>query len=60
MNYQLNAGKRSKWRHITQNPFSVCDGCTGAVVFLVFSYFPIYGIMIAFKDYDFCQGDHGE
>lgn len=59
MNYQLNAGKRSKWRHITQNPFLYVMAVPGLLFFLVFSYFPIYGIMIAFKDYDFAKGITG-
>ncbi|MEK3796629.1 ABC transporter permease subunit [Paenibacillus sp. FSL R7-0204] len=59
MNYPLNAGKRSKWRHITQNPFLYVMAVPGLLFFLVFSYFPIYGIMIAFKDYDFVKGITG-
>lgn len=31
----------------------------GLLFFLVFSYLPIYGIMIAFKDYDFSRGITG-
>ncbi|MGG4340889.1 ABC transporter permease [Paenibacillus lautus] len=59
MQYQLNARKRSKVKHIVRNPFLYAMAVPGLLFFLVFSYFPIYGIMIAFKDYNFAKGITG-
>ncbi|QMV41397.1 ABC transporter permease [Cohnella cholangitidis] len=59
MQYQLNASKRSKLKHIARNPFLYAMAAPGLLFFLVFSYFPIYGIMIAFKDYNFAKGIAG-
>lgn len=59
MQYQLNARKRSKLKHIVRNPFLYAMAVPGLLFFLVFSYFPIYGIMIAFKDYNFAKGITG-
>lgn len=59
MQYQLNARKRSRLKHIVRNPFLYAMAVPGLLFFLVFSYFPIYGIMIAFKDYNFAKGITG-
>lgn len=59
LQYQLNARKRSKVKHIVRNPFLYAMAVPGLLFFLVFSYFPIYGIMIAFKDYNFAKGITG-
>lgn len=59
MQYQLNARKRSKLKHIVRNPFLYAMAVPRLLFFLVFSYFPIYGIMIAFKDYNFAKGITG-
>ncbi|WP_334073258.1 MULTISPECIES: ABC transporter permease [Paenibacillus] len=59
MQYQLNARKRSKLKHIVRNPFLYAMAVPGLLFFLVFSYFPIYGIIIAFKDYNFAKGITG-
>ncbi|WP_339294817.1 ABC transporter permease subunit [Paenibacillus sp. FSL W7-1279] len=59
MQYQLNARKRPVLKHIVRNPFLYAMAVPGLLFFLVFSYFPIYGIMIAFKDYNFAKGITG-
>ncbi len=59
MQYPLNANKSSKLKHIVRNPFLYAMAVPGLLFFLVFSYFPIYGIMIAFKDYNFAKGITG-
>lgn len=46
-------------KHIVRNPFLYAMAVPGLLFFLVFSYFPIYGIMIAFKDYNFAKGITG-
>lgn len=59
MSYPLNARKPSRLKHIAQNPFLYGMAVPGMLFFLVFSYFPIYGIMIAFKDYNYAKGITG-
>ncbi|AIQ38784.1 ABC transporter permease subunit [Paenibacillus sp. FSL R7-0312] len=59
MQYPINTSKKSKMNHIVQNPFLYVMAVPGLLFFLVFSYFPIYGIMIAFKDYNFAKGITG-
>ncbi|WP_379132111.1 ABC transporter permease [Paenibacillus sp. sgz500958] len=59
MQYDRNKGRGSKLKHITRNPFLYAMAVPGLLFFLVFSYLPIYGITIAFKDYDFSKGITG-
>lgn len=59
MQYDRNKGRGSKLKHIARNPFLYVMAVPGLLFFLVFSYLPIYGITIAFKDYDFSKGITG-
>ncbi|NWL88583.1 MULTISPECIES: ABC transporter permease [unclassified Paenibacillus] len=59
MQFKRDKGRGSKLKHIAKNPFLYVMAVPGLLFFLVFSYFPIYGIMIAFKDYDFSKGITG-
>ncbi|MBT2763362.1 ABC transporter permease subunit [Paenibacillus sp. ISL-20] len=59
MQYDRNKGRGSKLKHIARNPFLYAMAVPGLLFFLVFSYLPIYGITIAFKDYDFSKGITG-
>ncbi|WP_068783590.1 ABC transporter permease [Paenibacillus phocaensis] len=59
MQYDRNQGRGSKLKHIARNPFLYVMAVPGLLFFLVFSYLPIYGITIAFKDYDFSKGITG-
>lgn len=52
-------GMRRKLAHIARNPFLYGMALPGLLFFLIFSYLPIYGILIAFKDYDFQKGVAG-
>lgn len=52
-------GTRYKLQQMARNPFLYGMAVPGLLFFLIFSYFPIYGIMIAFKDYDFSKGITG-
>ncbi|MEK4476325.1 ABC transporter permease subunit [Paenibacillus sp. FSL R7-0048] len=59
MQHVRGRGMGYKLRQIARNPFLYWMAVPGLLFFLVFSYFPIYGIMIAFKDYDFSKGITG-
>ncbi|WP_410772083.1 ABC transporter permease [Fontibacillus sp. BL9] len=59
MQHDSNKGRGSKLKHIARNPFLYAMAVPGLLFFLVFSYLPIYGITIAFKDYDFSKGITG-
>ncbi|MEK0316501.1 ABC transporter permease [Cohnella sp. 56] len=52
-------GMRYKLTQIARNPFLYGMAVPGLLFFLIFSYFPIYGILIAFKNYDFQKGITG-
>ncbi|MNW39845.1 putative multiple-sugar transport system permease YteP [compost metagenome] len=52
-------GIKYKLQQIAQAPFLYVMAIPGLLFFLIFSYFPIYGITIAFKDYDFSKGITG-
>ncbi|RCX19599.1 putative aldouronate transport system permease protein [Fontibacillus phaseoli] len=59
MQYDRNKGRGSKLKQIARNPFLYAMAVPGLLFFLIFSYLPIYGIIIAFKDYDFSKGITG-
>ncbi|OBZ12027.1 sugar ABC transporter permease [Bacillus sp. FJAT-27264] len=59
MQYLQKRGMRYKLQQIVRSPFLYGMAVPGLLFFLVFSYFPIYGIMIAFKDYDYSKGITG-
>jgi len=48
-----------KLKHLIRNPFLYLMAVPGLLFFFLFSYLPIYGIIIAFKDYDFAKGITG-
>ncbi|MCL6457610.1 MAG: ABC transporter permease subunit [Gorillibacterium sp.] len=52
-------GRTYKLKHLVRNPFLYLMAVPGLLFFLLFSYLPIYGIIIAFKDYDFSKGITG-
>ncbi|AIQ60129.1 ABC transporter permease [Paenibacillus borealis] len=52
-------GAGYKLQQIARNPFLYGMAVPGLLFFLIFSYFPIYGILIAFKNYDFSKGITG-
>lgn len=45
-----------KVRQIIRNPFLYIMAVPGLLFFLVFSYFPMYGLLIAFKEFDVSKG----
>lgn len=49
----------AKLKQIANNPFLYVMAAPGLLFFLIFSYLPIYGITIAFKDYNFSKGITG-
>lgn len=59
MQAERKAGKGSKLKQIVNNPFLYVMAIPGLLFFLIFSYLPIYGITIAFKDYNFSKGITG-
>lgn len=59
MGHAQRRGVRWKLKQIAHSPFLYVMAIPGLLFFLIFSYFPIYGIMIAFKDYDFSLGITG-
>lgn len=59
MQAERKAGRGSKLRQIANNPFLYVMAVPGLLFFLIFSYLPIYGITIAFKDYNFSKGITG-
>lgn len=59
MQVQRKAGITAKLKQIANNPFLYVMAAPGLLFFLIFSYLPIYGITIAFKDYNFSKGITG-
>ncbi|MBU5670374.1 ABC transporter permease [Paenibacillus brevis] len=59
MQAERKARRGSKLRQIANNPFLYVMAVPGLLFFLIFSYLPIYGITIAFKDYNFSKGITG-
>ncbi|GIO39531.1 sugar ABC transporter permease [Paenibacillus antibioticophila] len=59
MQADRKARRGSKLRQIVNNPFLYVMAVPGLLFFLIFSYLPIYGITIAFKDYNFSKGITG-
>lgn len=59
MQAERKPGRSSKLRQIANNPFLYVMAVPGLLFFLIFSYLPIYGITIAFKDYNFSKGITG-
>ncbi|WP_059049737.1 ABC transporter permease [Paenibacillus senegalimassiliensis] len=59
MQVQRKAGMTAKLKQIANNPFLYVMAAPGLLFFLIFSYLPIYGITIAFKDYNFSKGITG-
>ncbi len=49
----------ARLKQIANNPFLYVMAAPGLLFFLIFSYLPIYGITIAFKDYNFSKGITG-
>jgi len=48
--------QQSALRHMTRNPFLYLLALPGILFVFVFSYIPMYGILIAFKDFNIRQG----
>lgn len=59
MQVQRKSGITAKLKQIVNNPFLYVMAAPGLLFFLIFSYLPIYGITIAFKDYNFSKGITG-
>ncbi|WP_018753458.1 ABC transporter permease [Paenibacillus sanguinis] len=59
MQMQRKAGMLARLKQIANNPFLYVMAAPGLLFFLIFSYLPIYGITIAFKDYNFSKGITG-
>jgi len=46
-------------RKMTKSPFLLLLAVPGLLTLLVFNYFPMYGIVLAFKDFDYSKGIWG-
>ena len=51
---------QSKWEFIKQHRMLYYMLFPGLLLTLVFKYFPMYGILLAFKDYNPLAWDHGK
>jgi len=47
---------RSTWRHIIKNPFLYLLALPGIIFVFIFNYIPMYGILIAFKNFNIRKG----
>lgn len=56
---QLPAEKRSVWRQIAKQKYAHLFVLTGMLFILVFNYLPMFGILMAFKDYSISSGIKG-
>lgn len=51
--------KHSTLKHIRHNPFVYAIAAPGLIIYFLFSYVPMYGILIAFKDFNISKGIMG-
>ena len=56
---QLPAAKRSIWREIVKQKYAHLFVLTGMLIVFVFNYLPLFGILMAFKDYSISSGIKG-
>ncbi|GBG08285.1 protein lplB [Paenibacillus agaridevorans] len=56
---QLPAVKRSIWREIVKQKYAHVFVLTGMLIVLVFNYLPMFGVLMAFKDYSISSGIKG-
>ncbi|MFS0726747.1 ABC transporter permease [Paenibacillus sp. 1P07SE] len=49
-------GQMPLFTHMRRNPFLYLIALPGIVFYFVFSYMPMYGVLIAFKDFDLTKG----
>nr|WP_214631130.1 ABC transporter permease subunit [Paenibacillus agaridevorans] len=56
---QLPAVKRSIWREIAKQKYAHVFVLTGMLIVFVFNYLPMFGVLMAFKDYSISSGIKG-
>ncbi|MDR2483251.1 MAG: ABC transporter permease subunit [Treponema sp.] len=57
MNTKLSAGRQSKaWRYFWKMRYLYILLVPAAVYYIIFKYVPMYGVVIAFKDFSFSKG----
>ncbi|MGO4497224.1 ABC transporter permease [Paenibacillus sp. 2RAB27] len=56
---QLPAVKRSIWREIVKQKYAHLFVLTGMLIVFVFNYLPMFGILMAFKNYSISSGIQG-
>lgn len=55
----LGGGRQAFWRHLLRDKYLVLMALPAVIYFLVFAYYPMYGVIIAFQDYSPGKGIWG-